>query len=492
MNLLRERLKEASPELYRSLENSWQVAYENWLPALASKSDSYNSYPHLRNLESYLQQIMQELEKHSRSVKVIFSPLEWYVLLASILFHDIGMISAEKKSDHAKKSAEIVEGHPEALGIPSREIATVISNICKSHGLKPDEFKKEGSDLTTLNIHPHGKVRQLEMASMLYLIDHMDGAFTRVVPNFIKETATLEPVGAFRNEVKGVFFDYHAQMICTELGAFVKARNSNMNEHKKRILNIDLCADCDKIDKIKNECNLEEKDFDPRSGDEMILKREKFEERYLRQEKDKDLIILKSQAEIIKYIKIKWFKFSQIDDDLMKAPFKVKKKDKHMKWPETILLAMILNDYTANRKALNVVKDNLARLGLFIKNWLLSYEEHLFQDEGKKTFEPVLHKAYLKYTAKKMWELTTQVFGSSYFTFENLAAEIREPDIEKVKMAVRRLAILSKSKNTSSQQTSGIWAGNKHWKWLSERGANDCCKGMSLYDLQRKIPKDIP
>jgi hypothetical protein len=474
MNVLRERLRETAPDLYYSLERSWQIAYENWLPALASRCDSYNSYPHLRNLESYLQQIISELEKQKRSGLASFTPLEMYVLLASILFHDIGMITASKKSEHAKESAAIVQERFEALGIPSIEIATLIKNMCEFHGLgSKRDIQRASGHLGTVTIDPHGKIRQLEMASMLYLLDHMDGAYTRVIPAFIKAAKRLDPVGAFRRVVKSVYFDYQAQMICTELGTFDEEA-LNKEQYKKRIQNLEVrLEDMDRMESLLQD--FREDEFSCVDGEYWVLKKAALDE--------KMKITIQPQPDIIHIIHKKWFKWTMVEDCLLRLPLRVVKKQQQIEWSNTTLLAMIMKDYSSNRKALNDIKENLAKIGLFIKDWLMSYEEHLFEDSGQEVYEPIFHKDYLHDTAKRMWELSTQVFGSSFFTFENLGASIREPNIEKVKMAVKRLAVLSKNRDKESNNER-IWAGNKHWKWLTEEEEkNLCCSGMSLGEL---------
>ena len=58
MNVLREQLRSQSPELNAALERSWEVAFDEWLPAVSPSKDSFNSYPHIRNLENYLTKLV--------------------------------------------------------------------------------------------------------------------------------------------------------------------------------------------------------------------------------------------------------------------------------------------------------------------------------------------------------------------------------------------------------------------------------------------------
>ena len=62
MASLRDQLRENQPELFEAFLRSWQIAQNEWLPALAPSSDSFNSYPHLRNLEGYLDHVAVEYD----------------------------------------------------------------------------------------------------------------------------------------------------------------------------------------------------------------------------------------------------------------------------------------------------------------------------------------------------------------------------------------------------------------------------------------------
>ena len=96
MNTLRALLKAQHPELSEALERSWKIALEQWLPAISPSSSSFNSYPHLRNVEACLDGIVNAFTPHSADASACFlNPLEIYVLLASILFHDIGRVGEE-------------------------------------------------------------------------------------------------------------------------------------------------------------------------------------------------------------------------------------------------------------------------------------------------------------------------------------------------------------------------------------------------------------
>jgi hypothetical protein len=110
MQLLRKILRDSIPELADALERSWTIALDEWLAAIAPQLDSFNAYPHLRNHEKHLERIWLAYQKHhGTSARPLLSPIEIYVMLSSILFHDIGV-----EGHHRKVSGRA--GHP--VGCP--------------------------------------------------------------------------------------------------------------------------------------------------------------------------------------------------------------------------------------------------------------------------------------------------------------------------------------------------------------------------------------
>jgi hypothetical protein len=203
MGTLRERLRAAAPELHSTLERSWHTAHEEWLPAIPlSKTDSFNSYPHLRNLEAYLEQIVAEYESlNGPSAPPLLSPFEMYVVLASILFHDIGRVADGDDVDHGCESQKIVTRDYASLGIPSKELAESIGRIVEFHTKTPEMAAScLSSELSTVVVSPFGAIRERALAALLVLVDHMDSAFTRVPPQYVSD----HPAGSFRRATRGV------------------------------------------------------------------------------------------------------------------------------------------------------------------------------------------------------------------------------------------------------------------------------------------------
>jgi hypothetical protein len=218
MDFLRDLLKEMDADLFQSLERSWKIAEEDWLPAIAANSGSFNSYPHFRNLEKHLEHIMLEVKDEKKDEKKYFgfNSLELYSILASILFHDIGRVD-QGKSHAAITHKTLLEKYGD-LGIPNYEIAKSLGRICEFHDPENENKGKDLEDeLKTRYIEPYGRIRELEVASLLTLLDHMDSSFMRVVPIYLKPEANLGAIGAFRRKIPGVYWDKKAQMICTYL-----------------------------------------------------------------------------------------------------------------------------------------------------------------------------------------------------------------------------------------------------------------------------------
>ena len=128
-------------------------------------------------------------------------------------------------------------------------------------------------------------------------------------------------------------------------------------------------------------------------------------------------------------------------------------------WPPRKLIAMIVGNIRENREALKLIRDELAANGIPVRDWVIDFREHLYDEKGGETFEPIFTHDYLHRVVKSMWKLSTTVFGTSYFTYENLADDLRDPQVARVKAAVHRIAIVDVEKKA-------IWTGDRNWKWL--------------------------
>jgi hypothetical protein len=146
---------------------SWDIAQEDWLAAIQGNAGSYNSYPHIRNHEIYTNSILKQLsEVESEAELLHMSPVEKYVLLASMLLHDIGRI---KSSDgHAVISQKIIKENFAELGIENKALANIIADICCYHNCT--DATAELLDLHEHSISPYGIIHVKRLAVFLKFI----------------------------------------------------------------------------------------------------------------------------------------------------------------------------------------------------------------------------------------------------------------------------------------------------------------------------------
>ena len=120
---------------------------------------------------------------------------ELYLLLAGVLFHDIGRIwegekipakwrrlewRGKERPTHGEWSEVIIEKNRAELGIPSVELAKSLAKICVFHKPPPGERAAmlQGDLLRTV-VDPYGEIREPLVAALLTLADTMDGLYPR-------------------------------------------------------------------------------------------------------------------------------------------------------------------------------------------------------------------------------------------------------------------------------------------------------------------------
>lgn len=261
MKRVRDRLKELDHKLYESLMRSHEIAWNEWLPALSVKHDSYNSFPHIRNLEMYLDTVVQAYEENNKR-EFFISAVEIYIILASILFHDIGKVTSSDK--HASESSLIICGKSEllklpgepkktnhkvwaSLGIPSFELALSIGRICEYHDIEKEKDKDKKNNLkktlATICIDAYGEVRQKALASLLMLLDHLDSAHTRIMPEYLTGSGEVKVVGAFRRVITGVYIDLKTNIVRTVLNESLPDGNESEVSYKLNCSSINASLD---------------------------------------------------------------------------------------------------------------------------------------------------------------------------------------------------------------------------------------------------------
>lgn len=215
MKTMETELQRLDNELYIVYQRSFEIAMLKWLPNITPKKDSYNSYPHIKGVMAQIDRLLYEDEN-----RFSLNCSELYILLCAILMHDIGKGIYETPSDkryipdHAFNSYKIIVTHWASLGLLTEKVAEIVADICRFHDC-PDQVEME--ELYTKYYIDQFKrtepIRGRLLGALLFLGDHMDTTFTRVVPSFLKENGVLEIVGNFRNKIADVRLDRQHKMI---------------------------------------------------------------------------------------------------------------------------------------------------------------------------------------------------------------------------------------------------------------------------------------
>lgn len=215
MKTMETELQQQDSELYAMYLRSMEIAKRQWMPNITPNKGSYNSYPHTKGVMRHIDRLLYE-------EKCNFSPncSELYILLCSILMHDIGKgtspLSSDKDRipDHAYDSYRIIRDHWMELGIPTKKVAEIVSDICRFHDC-PD--RSEMNELYTKYyidlFNQTEPIRGRFLGALLYLGDHMDTDSSRTVPTFLNDSEPLEVVGNFRNKIADVRLDRQYKMV---------------------------------------------------------------------------------------------------------------------------------------------------------------------------------------------------------------------------------------------------------------------------------------
>ena len=167
---------------------------------------SYNSLPHFRNIEYHLDALLNRAA-NSSATTLRLSPLELYLLLSSVLFHDFGRVYGDQ--DHADKSAKKLPELHHQLGIPTLELASSLSRIARYHDPFTAEDKSKDHThrekvheriklaLREVRLEPYGIANELHVGTLLALADHMDASVRRAVPAMSSPKKTWDLRGPF-------------------------------------------------------------------------------------------------------------------------------------------------------------------------------------------------------------------------------------------------------------------------------------------------------
>ena len=91
--------------------------------------------------------------------------------------------------------------------------------------------------------------------------------------------------------------------------------------------------------------------------------------------------------------------------------------------------------------------------------------------------------------AKAMWEISTQVFGVSQFSYADLASQVCEPNIDRVRLAVQRIAVTHRGR----WDVEPLSAGPSRWRWRVTRDEETAeCDYRSLREIEAGIDELVP
>ena len=218
---------------------------KSWLSLLGETNNTFNGIPHIQNIENHVNHAVPDIIKEN------FSSTEIFLLLSSILLHDIGKIEVKKKgvnSDfHSTYSCNKVINEWAFLKIPNEQLARWIAIIVCSHTWDspiPGKIKEknncplrksdcalvcEKNKLSELNFYHEssdGRVRLDWLAAILRLGDEVDNIKLRTIPNWLINSKNEE---SWRKYINSINFD--------NIGRCIKLRTIDFNskEWKKEI-----------------------------------------------------------------------------------------------------------------------------------------------------------------------------------------------------------------------------------------------------------------
>lgn len=525
MSYLRELLKSQKPELHAALENAWTIANREVFPVMASNDESINSFPHSQNLETYLNSILANCnDLFSENAEIYLSPYELYCILMAILFHDFGRIKFDE--GHGSFTKKFVLNNYQKYSIPSEELADAIAEICEIHKPLDENAIKPATILLDAGM---GKVRVCELAGLLVLVDEMDTSYKRLKALYVLDQPKYySGKGLFRNYIKGISYDFFTKAVYVSIDNKIWENTDLLSKDELNTVIFKTNNEVFPIERFKlqpeangffefltKELNFTEKE---RGLFETLIKNAKiFVEQSIspklidniRNELDKHLSLivdnsndfenvfesdkkklLKKLVQLDNPLKVdeifrKWFyyydyHYKEFSDEL-KAEIN---KTAFQKWPLIVVLPLVIRAIKESEKNSNKTI-YLSRLGIHVKKWLIIYKEHLFDTEGNEAIEPVLDYDFLLNVIEGMWSLSKNILGEGWFTYQDLLNKvIRQGDINLIKLAVKRIEVITRNYAEEHQLPTLINYDNRRWCLIK---ANVIGKQITIGTIKAKI-----
>jgi hypothetical protein len=247
-------LKGRNPSLASQFELLKKKCLEDWANMLGPDMGSFSGYPHFRNVERNVNQIIPDKTKEDLSTGEIF------LLLSSIYLHDIGKtftvsLSEDFQCQFASKcnekeivnnakcqqflqehfvlSDKYISENGAALGLPDEKIAEYCGLLAFCHGLDnpphkenkkiPQSnchlFEKKQKNFRVTSISPYGILRIPLLAAILRIADESDNSWMRtyrkeLLPiNFTNEKEKERYIKTFRRCIEGIEFNHEGHCV---------------------------------------------------------------------------------------------------------------------------------------------------------------------------------------------------------------------------------------------------------------------------------------
>jgi len=487
---VREQLRAEDPFLHEALERSWRIAHENWLPAIGTSHGSHNAYPHLHNMELRLNDLAEAFGGGERRPAFRLSPAETYLLLAAILFHDIGRGSKKHPDpDHALGSYDILIGDGAerwaTYGIPDHTLAHIIAKLSLHHA--PTKGSEKQHPLSERTVDPFGRVRENGLLAVLVLLDQLDASYRRVIP---PEMGT--GVKGFRTRVQGVQLDQEARLVRSVIAGFEgDDEEAQQPRPLKTPRKLEYFASGSsyaewRADEALRYAEDSGQPF-PQGAAEYIRAVGKARECSCPDDTDSALRHLNEEqrAAIREVVAAIALTCAVAEGG---GPFP---EDRQL--TECEKLAVLQRDLRSSAAKLQRFHTDLYSMGITLDDWLLELDEHLFTETGHETWEPIFDLSYLRRVASEMWKLSGQIFGRATFTYDTLAAAVREPDVARIRQAVKRLSILTddlplmKCESEESESRGALEAHDLWWRWRVEGESRRHCRCVRFEKVRQRL-----
>ncbi|RJQ63773.1 MAG: hypothetical protein C4530_03025 [Desulfobacteraceae bacterium] len=187
------------------------AAHQTWVPILGQDSGSHSGAVHIKGVEQQISSLL------CRAGGVKLSPVEAFVLLTAILYHDIGRVikSDKDKMDESVKNDELGKIYRKSfenssfphhalvsaihilmewknLQIIDQQLAKCIAIVCAAHDQNTAIELRRGELLKDIFLDQYGSIRIGWLSALLALGDDLDNSYHRAIPIWMTPYAQLE------------------------------------------------------------------------------------------------------------------------------------------------------------------------------------------------------------------------------------------------------------------------------------------------------------